>query len=315
MQSYNFKSFHGGATTRILAVALVVIALLGSSVAQQQGLARVGPVDSSNGFPQWYQDKTGLALDLCLPDAAELASGICFILPGTINLPIVFPTNYPPEAFYFAADSVMNVNGGQARVTIGHEGGFSTIAGAIPGNQIVFARVRIRIDIPAPGGSYKVITPYMEKTFNALPGKRGINFTEDIGLVPGDFTVALNGRIGPYLRPSLTPGGAPLGFSIINGKSYISDAATPFPVTGSPLGIDHNVFRIEGPNIGGPGVNFIQTTLFTLMGRVHTAPIPSPLAIDRATYVRDAQKGWIDVFTTATPGVGKPTPVLSVAAG
>jgi hypothetical protein len=34
----------------------------GQAHAQAQGLASVGPTDPGNGFPQFYQDKAGLAL-------------------------------------------------------------------------------------------------------------------------------------------------------------------------------------------------------------------------------------------------------------
>lgn len=38
---------------------------------------------------------------------------------------------------------------------------------------------------------------------------------------------------------------------------YVGDPNVEHKVTGSPLGT--NVFRIEGPNIGGPGVDMIET--------------------------------------------------------
>ena len=31
------------------------------------GLERVGPTSTANGFPLWYQDKSGLALEFCSP--------------------------------------------------------------------------------------------------------------------------------------------------------------------------------------------------------------------------------------------------------
>src|SRR6185295_19682542 len=83
----------------------IALALIGASAgfgvhgahAQGQGLASVGPTDPGNGFPQFYQDKSGLALEPCL---ANLAAGDpCAIAAGvpTPGQPIVFPTNFPDE--------------------------------------------------------------------------------------------------------------------------------------------------------------------------------------------------------------------------
>ena len=75
------------------------------------------------------------------------------------------------------------------------------------------------------------------------------------------------------------------------GKLYIADPARLGPVTGSPQPdfIDstgatrnHNIFRIEGPagsNLGGPGIDFIETTDFNLMGRVFTDSIPGRVTV------------------------------------
>src|SRR5947209_3024228 len=68
-----------------------------------QGLQRVGPVDNANGYPAWYQDKTGLTLDFCSPKTqAELDGGWCVLLTGDLpSVPEAFPTNFFDEHFYF----------------------------------------------------------------------------------------------------------------------------------------------------------------------------------------------------------------------
>src|SRR5262249_8561874 len=38
----------------------------------------------------------------------------------------------------------------------------------------------------------------------------------------------------------------------------------------------NNVFRIDGPNVGGPGINSISTNLFAVTGEI--SPIPPPVA-------------------------------------
>ncbi|HET9696189.1 MAG TPA: hypothetical protein VFP40_04925 [Terriglobales bacterium] len=294
-------------------VVLIFAIVLASLTAEAQ-LARVGPVDPANGFPTWYQDQNGLALDFCLPDQIDLANGICLLVPGNVpGFPIIFPTSFPQEVFYYNVTGIINLPlGGTAKLELSEEGAFAMALPA-PGDQITFNRIRMIVDTPS-AGTYRIVHPYGEKTFtNVLAGNRGIAYTEDIGVAPGIFTGSLHGRLGPFLRPSATRGGAPADFITSNGKTYIGDAATLAPVTGSPFGAAQNVFRIEGPNIGGAGVNFIETELFTVMGRVHTDPIPSPLTVDRNSYRRDPSGAKIDVFATVIAGIGMNPPVVSVS--
>ena len=71
----------------------------------------------------------------------------------------------------------------------------------------------------------------------------------------------------------------------------------PHAITGSDL--DTNFFRIDGPDIGGPGINTIQTNLFTMQGRVATNAGVSPTSV---TYTRsDTTGGVIDAFATSKP--------------
>src|SRR5438128_10034643 len=64
-----------------------------------------GPVDPVNGFPQYYQDSNGLALQPCL-DAVWGGAG--FALPDP-TLPLAFPNNFPVEASYSRAIRFLNV--------------------------------------------------------------------------------------------------------------------------------------------------------------------------------------------------------------
>src|SRR5499426_1003211 len=76
-----------------------------TAVVQGQGLAAVGPIDPANGFPQFYQDKAGLTLGQCLDTTTP---GDPCVLAGTIpnpTAPITFPSNFPEEFFYAAADA------------------------------------------------------------------------------------------------------------------------------------------------------------------------------------------------------------------
>jgi hypothetical protein len=112
------------------------------------------------------------------------------------------------------------------------------------------------------GETYKITHPYGVETVAADDGGT-IFFTEDIGcLDPGTgclATTVLGGRLGPWLKPVV---GGPAG--------YIGDGATESLVTGSPAGT--NFFLIEGPNAGGKGIDRAETNLFTVSGKISTAP-------------------------------------------
>jgi len=320
-------------------------------------LQRVGPVSNAptiGGYPTWYQDTTGLTLEFCDPlTQSEVDGGWCLLLPGDVTIPESFPTNFFDEHFYFAADSNLNpAQGGKAKLVIALEGAFAT-GPATPGQQQTFARIRVLLSPVPVSGSYRFIHPYGEYTLDGVAGDR-IFFTEDIGVACalGDFTCALQGGIGPFLAPAVTPGGAeipavtagnttpdtdPAHFGGLflptpypqTGKAYLADPARNGPVTGSPLARftdssgalrDHNIFRIEGPagsNIGGPGIDFLETTDFALMGRVFQGSIPGNVTLDRASYTNGAAGTKLDVFASGSetvlsrmPATPSPAPVL-----
>lgn len=88
-----------------------------------------------------------------------------------------------------------------------------------------------------------------------------INTTEDIGCgsAPCDFRASLEGKISRFLKwdPAVAPA-APAG--------YLGNPNTTHTITGSPF--NTNIFKVDGPNVGGPGINSIQTNLFTLSGKL-----------------------------------------------
>lgn len=247
-----------------------------ASLSQAQGLAAVGPTSPDHGFPEWYEDNNGLQLDLCLTDPV-----LC-LLDGTVSLVnanVPFPDNYggtfPDEAFWNVCEaSIPTNNGGSALLVIALEAAFGN---EVPeaGQQVAFARVRIRVDNLIPGATYNVTTPVGPFTFVAQnAGVRGINFTDDVGLVPGVFTGALGGAIGPFLMWD-----SDLPILDAQGREYIGNPSIDHTITGSPFGT--NVFRIQGPSVGGPGVDSIETDLFAVLGLksvVVEPPPPAPVA-------------------------------------
>jgi hypothetical protein len=304
-----------------------------AAVAAHAALARVGPVSNASsigGFPSWYQDTTGLALEFCDPkNASEVEGGWCLLLPPDVPAtPEVFPTSFFDEHFWFAAGAGMDTpGGGRALLVLAVEAAFATAVQ--PGDQVAFSRIRVVLNPVPVTGTYRIIHPYGEEIVDAVAGGR-IFITDDIGIncPTGVFDCALQSRLGPYLLPSATPGGAEMpALTALNptpdiapahfggvfgptpypgtGKAYIADPARIGPVTGSPVG--QNYFRIEGPagsNLGGPGINFIQTNDFSLMGRVFEGAIPSRVTVDRASYARPlAGTQKVDVFATAFPAM------------
>src|SRR5262249_36775807 len=136
-------------------------------------LAGFGPVDPANGFPTYYQDSTALALAPCL-DAVCGGAAFPTTLPNPA-LPVSFPANFPAEFFYSRAIAKTTVGAANVIYTAALEGSF--LNGVVAaGNQMVFARVRIRIDGLQPGGLYTVTHPYGVKTFTA-DGLGAINDT------------------------------------------------------------------------------------------------------------------------------------------
>jgi hypothetical protein len=282
----------------LLAAVLGLAAILSprQAYAQAQGLASVGPTDPGNGFPQFYQDKTGVALEPCI---ANLAAGDpCAIAAGVPfpTLPVVFPTNFPDEWFYWTGNArirpLVGSNSFRADLTMALEGTFGGPTGAVVnGDQIVFARFRFRVNGGlVPNATYTVTYPFGVKTFVASTTGT-INFTEDqgCGATPPacNFASVLpSTNVGPFLKWDATAPAPPTG--------YIGDANVTHSVTGSPF--NTNFLRIDGPNVGGPGVNTIQTNQFTVTGKLYNGVLAAPLTIDRTSYTRATTGSEVDLF-------------------
>jgi hypothetical protein len=312
--------------TLLFAVGLAGVALagpggtiLGHDPASGDGLAKAGPVNPSTGFPDWYRDKAqpnSVALEPCL----EPKNPMCVIgdvpnpdAPLTLKSTDPAQNNFPDEFFYFLADSQMGAVGdpnapgaggaGKARLTLALEGAFATKV--VPGDQMVFARLRVRVTDGLKGNSdYKVIQPYGTTTVHTDAGDPTLFVTEDVGITPGAFNDAVSGRIGPFLKWT-NDGSAADQLP----RGYIGDPTVEHTVTGSPTG--HNMFRIEGPGIGvsAPAENkctdlpteqqndCVQTDLFTLMGKTATR---SGVTVERSTYSRTkAGDATMDVLAEA----------------
>lgn len=252
--------------TLLAAVFALLLWCAFSSVPAEAELSRAGTVDPDTGFPSWLEDTGGLRLEPCL------TFGRCTIPRPDARRPPSTPDNIGEGIVYWSARAEMPTNdGGSASLELSTRGGFAPSTRPQDGAQQVSNRIRIRVDNLEPGATYEVTHPYGTETFTDVEGgPRGIYFTEDVGCLQapcGDFETALNGRIGPWLvwdAPGAKTGGPPAG--------YVGDPSEPHPVSGSPItdenGNPQNYFKIEGPNVGGPGVDVVKTNLFAVEGKV-----------------------------------------------
>lgn len=274
-----------------------------------------GPYLAPTGkFAAWYQDTHGRTLDLCLSRAVSsrvagvpgTPSYMCVLLPNPgvydDTKPIVFPTNFPDESFWFSADAslVDAARGIDLTYVAAVEAAFAAEL-PVDGDQQSFARIRIRVDVPT-AGIYTITHPYGVEVFDVpAGGRRAINMTRDIGIgAPATYTGALKGDIGPFLR---SRSGPYLERNPDNGAQevFIGDPNLNEAVTGSPF--NTNYIRIEGPN----GLD-LRTDLFAVSGKLSTVVRPTPQIVQRATYSRESVNGQPhaqqDVFTLAPPPPG-----------
>ncbi len=288
--------------TFILAAALVLLGLQGASTTSAT-LAAVGPVNPANGFPVWYQDGNGLALELCTDlvpcGLDDPAAG----LPDPTS-PVSFPDNFPDEAFWWSADADITMpDGSQFLLVLAMEAAFLNDVVA-DGDQMSFGRVRFRARGPGIlfGDSFTVTHPFGELTvtadIDAGPGLGEARATVDIGceIAPCNFNLALGSGVGPFLE-CVTPAPPP---------GFIGDMAG-CQVTGSPTG--DNLFSVAG---GG----FNETTdLFAVLGKiaiVNTAPVA---VNDTASVLPDSTDNIIDVLANDTDAELNPLTVTAVTQG
>jgi len=235
----------------LLAAALV----LAFAQAALPALTAVGPVNPTNGFPVWYRDSLGQTVTLSVPPSPLSIPDNDPVLDGFPVNPFALQIGFNSEAMYWHSTATMDPVSnpgvpGDALLVLALEAAFAQ-GDAANGDQMVFARVRIRIDTTV-AGDVTVTHPYGARTYqNVQPGNRSINDTIDIGAVPLNFNAARVGDIGPFLKQVGAPPGS------------LGDAATLAPVTGSPTG--NNFFRVNGG-----GWNNAQTNLFVTGAELFT---------------------------------------------
>src|SRR5512142_1906410 len=282
------------------AAMVFILCLLWQGASAHAALRAVGTVDPANGFPTWVQDFNGVSIEPCLDQ-----NGMCVLpaaggAPGAPNFdpalgvaaPIfngpaagITPLNFPIEIFYFLAQNLQDVGPtltSKFVLSLALEGTFfPTVA---DGNQTTFIRINLKaLHGLTPNSTYIVTHPYGSFTFqtdllgNNFPRVNGQTFRAEDGCVAppcGTFVQllpAVNTNMGPFLRAE-----APAPFiATRGGLSYIGDPLLAVEVTGSPTG--NNFVQIDGPDIGGTGLNTIRSTFFNLSGKL------GPLSVDKTT--------------------------------
>lgn len=283
----------------------------------------IAPADGGNGFPSWYKDANGLALDLPRFDED---GGFALIDPpfqtGDLDeagnplspeaVALSQQIGMGGEGFYFTTEALMDsrkADGttGRALLVLAQEAAW--INGIpVDGEQMVFNRNRMFIDVPA-AGRYTIIYPFGVAVFDvsqaritATNGIRAINANllaqsgfnaalstpgvplGDFGceVAPCDFAISLGGAVGPFLTwNTFNPNPQLTDPALINpanpNRRYIGSPLIDHQITGSiferpdRLGVMANIFKIIGPsgsNLDGRGSDSIETELFGVSGRL-----------------------------------------------
>jgi hypothetical protein len=263
-----------------LIMSAVVLAVLAVGAGPgHAGLLAKSPVTTPGGYPVWFQDQTGMALQGCLNEPARVP--ILCLLPDPFleqagfraDQPKIFPFNFPIEHFYFLAmpEPIILEGGGTATVEFALEGAFNPDTITNP-NQEMFHRMRVIFDpnttvqgtysIKHPWGTID-ITPGLQSDPFGVPGRRGrATFDTNLGSALGNLASANDNFEGVL-------GDDPL-FTISNfltqtaptpPAGFLGDCATAGPVTG---GIDgFNSVEIYAPN----GNRIGRTDLFVVCGQ------------------------------------------------
>jgi Abnormal spindle-like microcephaly-assoc'd, ASPM-SPD-2-Hydin len=260
---------------RVAALAATALGALAVAAPAQAALTGVSPTLDASGFPTWYQDATNLQLTTCDTAVASCANAVgaggpvYFDAKASNAGPLIAAG--PARAGKISFDALV----GGAPGTVGLGGGVaSTASTPITENKVVFTATGLQ-----PNSVYHVTDPYgsfdipTDATGAAAGGRARVIASASCLLAlnpatnapfPCNFAAALAGPVSTFVRQDPRQTAPPAGF--------IGDSLTPSPIVGSPTGNDF--LRIEGPNVGGLGVNSLTETNFIVTGQVNGALTP-----------------------------------------
>ncbi len=223
-------------------------------------------VNLANGFPLWYQDvAAGQKMQLCLDTALSVAPGVvvnpCEYEPPALGAPPSFPGNFGAGAMYWNASTFGTYisSGGvqsSALLVLALEASGANEAALSDGNQAVFSRIRLRIDVPV-AGTYQITHPYGSRDYVVTtPGLRAINQTQDFGLVglnvAQNFLLAMADGAAPAVEPVLpstdvgivNQDGSTIGPFLVpaNPHGGVFDPAIPATFAGGPITVNGSTY-------------------------------------------------------------------------
>jgi hypothetical protein len=261
-----------------------------------------GPLNPNNGFPEFVTDSSGTSLELCIDATPGIPAGvICATDPVIAGNLLSEQIGFGAEAFWWLAQNdVLNTAGplGTTDVIVVMAAEAAFLPDVAEGNQFPFTRLRVRLDVPAPG-VYTLTHPFgtEEFTVDTVGAGQEVRTSFDIAMTADTQN---QGCVAPWLEWDPAESIPPVGF--------IGDGATPHTVTGGPNG---NVVSLSATDLAGnpldlgngPGAA-ISTNLFTVVGKLYDGVLATPMVVDRTTYERDAAAvtGQVDVFATAATG-------------
>ena len=288
-----------------------------------------GAVDALHGFPDSYRDANGLVLEPCL--ATTGACGPADEVPTSFPNPVFYWIAEARMPTYGGKGGNPDATrpGGQATATLRME-----LMGTFPldidgnrvpvaGGQLVLQSLQIRIDSLLDQQLYTVTTPF--GVFDAIPANvdfdgtgertRNVDSIKETFQLPADpippGSFDQSGLPSSPYSPVpwtfsgmdlfLTCAGGPQPSGFLGPVVVIVNVPTLVECTieGSPLGPAFDVFRVEGPEVGGgptlwaelsgtpfatgvvpwvpgePPVDMIETTQFRITGQV-VPPPPVP---------------------------------------
>ncbi|MFE4544993.1 Ig-like domain-containing protein [Arthrobacter sp. NPDC056727] len=173
-----------------------------------------------------------------------------------------------------------------------------------PGQQMGFGRLRFLVDNLVPNASYTITHPYGVNVITAAPDPKNaslgrIKTTIDSGVcapsptAPCDWAGVGAAFLGDYKTGSTATFLRQVGAA----PGTLGDINTARAVTGAPSGT--NAVVITGPNAGGPGINTLTVSTFTVQGLIAEGSDGAPSTPDLAA-ASDSGRSATDNITNVT---------------
>ena len=195
----------------VLAAGAVAIAapsgILTPGTGGPQGIVTVGPVNPSNGFPDWYRDTNGVDLSAVQRPAGQVLrrrrrrAG-----QHARRSPSRTTSRTSSSTCRRTPTALTSAGGNNVLAEFDLEGAFAN-GGPTAGDQIVFSRIRYRINGGLQAGHRLQDHAPVRHGHRDRPTTTGAFFvTQDVGVTPGDFSQAHQGPRRPVPDLGLEPG-------------------------------------------------------------------------------------------------------------